>query len=71
MTQCERVLRHLEDHGAITTYEAFREYGITRLPSRIHDLRGQGFSITSSYKTEKNRYGEKIHFMVYRLEGQA
>ena len=37
-TQCERILRHLRDYGSITQGEAYSEYGITTLASRIHDL---------------------------------
>ncbi len=70
MTQCEKILRHLEDHGSITTYEAFVEYGITRLSGRIYDLRDQGVRIKSSDTTGKNRHGETTHFTTYRLEVQ-
>lgn len=38
MTQNQRVLNHLIDHGYITDLIA-RNYGIRRLASRIHDLR--------------------------------
>lgn len=38
-TQCERILRHLRDYGSITQKEAYAEYGIARLASRINDLK--------------------------------
>lgn len=66
-TQCEKVLRHLKDHGSITSIEAFNEYGILRLASRINDLRAQGIAIVSSTASGKNRYGETTHYSVYRL----
>lgn len=34
MTQCEKIVRHLEDCGSITPLSAMREYGIMRLASR-------------------------------------
>lgn len=68
MTQCERILRHLNDYGSITSMVAMQEYGIMRLASRINDLRAQGIAIVSETKTAKNRYGETTHFAVYRLE---
>ncbi len=68
MTQCERVLRHLQDFGSITTYEAFTEYGITRLASRICDLRQNGYKIQKTFETKKNRYGRAVSFARYRLE---
>ena len=54
--------------GAISTLEAFNDLGVARLASRIHDLKAQGYNITSSIGTAKNRYGEKIHFSIYRLK---
>lgn len=67
MTQCERVLRHLEDFGSITSLEAVNEYGIMRLASRIADLKGQGHDIVSDRGSSKNRYGEPTSYSVYRL----
>lgn len=67
-TQCERILRHLRDYGSITQKEAYAEYGIARLASRINDLKKKGFIITSETVTGKNRYGEDTHFSLYRLE---
>ena len=31
ITQCERILRHLNDFGSITSLEAMQDYGIMRL----------------------------------------
>lgn len=67
MTQTERILRHLNTYGSITTYEAFSEYGITRLASRICDLRKDGYAITGKMVTGKNRYGEPVSYSVYSL----
>lgn len=43
MTQCERILRHLQDYGSITQAEAVTEYGCYRLGARIWDLKAQGY----------------------------
>lgn len=67
ITQCEIILRHLRDYGSITSSEAFLEYGILRLASRINDLKRSGHNIVSETATGKNRYGEKIRYSVYRL----
>ena len=70
LTQCERVLRHLEDYGSISSLEAMTEYGIMRLASRIADLKGQGYDIVSERGTSKNRYGEQTSYSVYRLRNK-
>ena len=67
LTQCERILRHLNDHGSITSLEAMSEYGIMRLASRITDLKGMGYPILSERVTGKNRYNETTSYSIYRL----
>ena len=67
ITQCDRILRHLKEYGSITAHEAVAEYGIMRLASRINDLRAQGIAIVSEVASGKNRYGESVHYSVYRL----
>ena len=68
MTQCDRILRHLEDAGSITQAEAMSEYGIMRLAARIADLRGSGTEIRRKMETSKNRYGEAVTYARYFLE---
>lgn len=70
MTQNEMVLDHLR-HKPITQYEALREYGIMRLASRISDLRAEGYGITTTTKTVKNRFGKKVSHAVYTLYKEA
>lgn len=69
MTQCERILRHLEDYGGITQAEAMQEYGIMRLSARIWDLRHRGHDIRQEMVTGRNRYGEPVSFARYTREG--
>lgn len=69
MTQCDRILRHLQDYGEITTMDAFQDYGITRLSGRIFELRQRGHTIVSVHTPFTNRYGEKKYYATYRLEG--
>ena len=45
MSQCNRVLQHLQAYGSITPLEAMQEYGIMRLGARIYDLKKMGYSI--------------------------
>lgn len=72
MTQCERILRHLQDYGSITQAEAVTEYGCYRLGARIFDLKARDVPIRSETVTGKNRYGERTCFARYSLlrEGQ-
>ena len=67
MSQCNRVLQHLQIHGSISQLEAAQKYGIMRLGARIYDLRKKGYSIDSSRETGRNRYGESISYARYSL----
>ncbi len=67
MTQCERILRHLQDYGSITQAEAVTEYGCYRLGARIWDLKAQGIPIRSERVTGKNRYDKSVSFSRYSI----
>lgn len=67
MTQCEQVIRHMEESGSITSLEAMQEYGIMRLASRITDLKKAGIPIHRDMVRQKNRYGETVTFARYSI----
>lgn len=66
MTQCQRIMQYLDTFGSISTMEAFNDLGITRLASRIHDLKRRGVAIQSETVEGKNRFGETTYYTVYR-----
>ena len=66
MTQQKLILAHLDTYGSITPMEAFMEYGITKLATRVSELRRQGHQIIKVYEEGKNRFGQPIRFMRYR-----
>ena len=68
VTQCQRIIDYMHQFGSISTLEAFRDLGVARLASRIHDLKGMGYNITSETVSSLNRFNEKTYFKVYRLE---
>ena len=67
MTQTQKILQHLRDHGSITSMEAYEHFGCTRLSARIKDLRDEGHSIASDWETGENRDGVKVSYARYRL----
>ena len=67
VTHYDRILNHLNQYGSITSWEAIREYGITRLSAVIYELRKE-YNIVSTFETTKNRYGDKISYAKYILE---
>ena len=67
LSQKDKVLRHLKQVGPITPIEAFNDYAIMRLTSRICELKDEGHKIKSELISSKNRFGEKVSFSKYTL----
>ena len=68
VTHKDRVLQYLRDVGSITSLDAIREFGNTRLSASIWLLRNEGYNIKTTFETNKNRYGEKVSYVRYYLE---
>lgn len=66
-TQCDRVLKYLQDFGEIDSLQAIKDLGIMRLASRISEMRSRGVPIKDRIVTGKNRYGEPVFWKVYFL----
>lgn len=67
MTQEEMVIKYLEENKTITSWEAIKEFGITRLSAKIYNLRKQGYTITGHDESGVNRFGSNVWWKVYRL----
>ena len=67
ITQCERILQYIEENGSISSLEAMKEFGCTRLASRICDIKKMGYTVVKEREKAKNRYGETIHYVRYRI----
>ena len=67
-TQHDRVLQYMKDFGSITTLDAFRDLGITKLTTRISEMRRMGMAIIGTPETVENRYGDKCHINRYTLK---
>lgn len=66
MTQCEKILNFIEEHGSITARQAYK-LGIMRLASRISDLRREGHLIKTEDIKVKNRDGSHSYIAKYSL----
>jgi hypothetical protein len=67
-TQTASILEHLNKKGSITSMEAFKEYGATRLSAIIYALRHQGYRITTEIIQVDTRYGRKTNIANYKLQ---
>lgn len=59
---------YLQRFGSITSWEAIKEFGATRLSAIILVLRNEGYNITTTMKSGKNRFGENTRYGVYELK---
>ncbi len=66
-TQNQRILDYIDKYGGITQREADDYLAITRLPSRIFDLRDRGYNIVSEWVNGNNRFGEPVRVKRYRF----
>ena len=65
--QQERVLNYMSDYGSISSLEAFRDLGVTRLSAVIFNLKRKGVQIKKVKESCKNRHGEPVHFARYSV----
>lgn len=65
MTQHERILDYMDRYGSITPMDAIFDLGITKLATRIGELRKLGVPIKSETVEGKNRYGEQARYKRY------
>lgn len=69
MTQYDRVLQHLQkNRKGLSQMQAIRLYGAYRLSAIIYNLRNDGYNISTTLKTTKNRYGDPVTYAIYKLE---
>lgn len=66
-TQAQDVLDYMKKNGSISIREAIYDLGITRLASRIYELKRTGIAIVSESKQVKARNGRVTNVSVYRL----
>lgn len=63
MTQRQQVLRHLQENGSITSWEAIMKFHATRLSGIIYSLRKGGYPIVSTMESSNGK-----HYTRYSLQ---
>ena len=68
--QKDRVLQYIKDFGSITSLDAIRDIGCTRLSAAIWLLKNEdGINIDTIFETSKNRYDELVSYARYYIVG--
>lgn len=71
MTQHEKIIQYVKEHGSITPMEAWSNLRITKLSTRIGEIeRNKGIKFDRKEISKKNRDGERVRYMQYWFEGE-
>jgi hypothetical protein len=65
MTQRQLILDYIKDFGSITPMQAFGDLGVTKLATRISEMRKDGMQFKIETVKSKNRYGKTVRFAKY------
>ena len=65
MTQHEKIANYIKRFGSITPMDAFADLGITKLATRISEMRRMGIEIRDEWTRTKNRFGERVEYKRY------
>lgn len=68
MNQHNLILNYIKKFKSITPYEAFKDLGITKLSTRISELRLAGYDIPDEWVDDVNRFGESVRYKRYFLK---
>jgi len=67
MKQTEAIMQYISDFGSISSMEAFRDLGITRLAARVSDLEDKGICFNRKREKTVTRYGNETYFTRYSI----
>lgn len=70
MNQREQIYDYIVVFGSITPMDAFSDLGITKLATRVSEMRAAGADIIGEWESKKNRYGKTVRYMRYRIGEQ-
>ena len=68
-TQRDRVLQYIHDFGHITSWDAYKDLGISQLGARIFELKRRGYIFQTERVKTVNRYNQPTHYDKYFLVG--
>ena len=64
--QQKDILIYIYRFGSISPMEAFSDLVITKLSTRISEMKVLGIQFEQAYEGRENRFGKKVKYMRYR-----
>ncbi len=71
MTQHEAILKYIDDYGSITPMQAFSDLGVTKLATRVSEMKKKGYKFETTEIETTTRYGKKVRYCKYSKEGAS
>lgn len=68
MTQQEAILDYIYRFGSITPMQAFADLGITKLATRVSEMKKDGITLKHESIKCKTRLGRTTHYTRYSFE---
>ena len=65
-SQQKAILVYIYRFGSISPMEAFSDLGITKLSTRISEMKVLGIQFDQDFEGHENRFGKKVRYMRYR-----
>lgn len=66
-TQRYKIVNYILAFGSITSWEAYRDLGVTQFATRIKELKEKGYLFETKWEKMENSEGKKVHFKRYYL----
>ncbi|MCI8470182.1 MAG: hypothetical protein HFJ35_01575 [Clostridia bacterium] len=66
-TQKQKIVCYIQRFGSVTSWEAYRDLGITQFATRIKELKEEGYKFQTEWEIQKNKEGKSVHFKRYYL----
>lgn len=60
------VLWYIAKFGSVSPMEAFSDLNITKLSTRISEMKTLGIHFDQGFESRENRFGKKVRYMRYR-----
>ena len=70
-TQKQQILEYIDYFGSITPMQAFGDLGITKLATRISELKKEGRQFKIEMVKGKNRYGKPMRYARYSFPDET
>ena len=71
MTQKELILEYITRFGSITPMQAFSDLGITKLATRISEMKKDGMQFKIETIKSKNRFKKTVHYAKYSFPDKS